>query len=54
MKGEGFLHESGPVLHPTMSLVAWPMSPTKLLIASFDDGSDRVIQRLKLSSKGGR
>lgn len=53
MTGEGVLHESGPVLHPTMSVVAWAMSPSKLLIACFDDGSDRVIQRLKPCSKGG-
>lgn len=51
--GERMLHSSKPTFHPTAPIVAWPLSPTKLVLACFGDEEDQVIQQMRPFSKGG-
>ena len=51
---EDLLHESQPALHPSAPIFAWPLSPTKLLLASIDGDKERVIQRMSSFAKNGQ
>lgn len=49
--GRAMLHKSPPVIHPSLPLVAWPVTPERLLLATWGQDSRVILYPLEQAIK---